>query len=87
MLKGLLNKVVGDPNERQLRKLEPLVEAINAQEADMERRTDAELRELTDRFRARLVAGETLDDLAPKRLPPSARRPSGRSTCVPLTCS
>ena len=66
MFKGLLSKVVGDPNERQLRRLEPLVEAINAQEADMERRTDAELRELTDRFRARLVAGETLDDLAPE---------------------
>jgi preprotein translocase subunit SecA len=59
MFKGLLSKVVGDPNERQLRKLEPLVEAINALEADMERRTDAELRGLTERFRARLVAGET----------------------------
>jgi preprotein translocase subunit SecA len=66
MFKGLLSKVVGDPNERQLRKLEPLVEAINALEADMERRTDAELRGLTERFRARLVAGETLDDLAPE---------------------
>jgi preprotein translocase subunit SecA len=66
MFKGLLTKVVGDPNERQLRKLDPLVEAINALEADMERRTDAELRELTDRLRARLVAGETPDDLIPE---------------------
>ena len=41
MFKGLLSKVVGDPNERQLRKLEPLVEASNGLEADMERRTDA----------------------------------------------
>ena len=63
MFKGLLSKVVGDPNERQVRKLEPLVEAINVLEAGMERRSDAELRELTDKFRARLAAGETLDDL------------------------
>jgi preprotein translocase subunit SecA len=63
MLKGLLSKVVGDPNEREIRKLEPLVEAINGQEPDMERRTDAEFRAMTDRFRARLRAGETLDDL------------------------
>ncbi len=63
MLKGLLGKVVGDPNEREIRKLQPLVDAINAQEPEMERRTDAELRALTDKFLARLAAGETLDDL------------------------
>ncbi len=78
MFKGLLSKVVGDPNERQLRKLEPLVAATNALEADMERRTDAELRELTDRFRARLLAGETLDDLLPEAFA-AAREASKRT--------
>ncbi len=63
MIKGILKKVVGDPNEREIRKLRPLVEAINALEPEMERRTDAELRALTDRFRARLASGESLDDL------------------------
>ncbi len=63
MLKGLISKVVGDPNEREIRKLQPLVEAINALEPEMERRTDAELRSLTDRFRAQLAAGDDLDDL------------------------
>ncbi len=63
MLKGLLSKVVGDPNEREIRRLQPLVEAINALEPEMERRTDAELRALTDRFRAQVAAGEELDDL------------------------
>jgi preprotein translocase subunit SecA len=38
MLKGLFGKVVGDPNEREIRKLQPLLEAINALEPDMERR-------------------------------------------------
>ena len=63
MLKGLIGKVVGDPNEREVRKLSPLVEAINALELELERRTDAELRSLTDRFRLRLASGETLDEL------------------------
>ncbi len=63
MLKGLLSKVVGDPNEREIQKLRPLVEAINALEPEMERRTDAQLRSLTDQFRRRLASGETLDQL------------------------
>jgi preprotein translocase subunit SecA len=63
MLKGLIGKVVGDPNEREIRKFQPLLEAINALEPEMEGRTNAELGALTDRFLARLVAGETLDDL------------------------
>ncbi len=63
MLKGLLGKVVGDSNEREVRKLEPIVQAIAALEPEMERRTDAELRTLTDHFRARLASGQSLDDL------------------------
>jgi preprotein translocase subunit SecA len=63
MLKGLLSKVVGDPNEREIRKLQPLVEAINGLEPGMERRTNAELRALTDQFRARLASGDTMDDI------------------------
>jgi preprotein translocase subunit SecA len=63
MLKGLIGKVVGDPNEREIRKIQPVVDAINLLEPEMERRSDAELRALTDRFRGRLASGETLDDL------------------------
>ena len=66
MFKGLITKIAGDPNERQVRKLQPLVDAINALEAGMERRTDAELRALTPGLRARLKGGDTLDDLLPE---------------------
>jgi preprotein translocase subunit SecA len=66
MFRGLFSKVVGDPNEREIRKLEPLVEAINGLEPAMERRTNAELRALTERFRARLGVGETMDDILPE---------------------
>jgi preprotein translocase subunit SecA len=63
MLKGLFSKVVGDPNQRSVQKLEPLVDQINALEPTVERLTNEELGALTRQFRARQAAGETLDDL------------------------
>jgi preprotein translocase subunit SecA len=63
MLKGILTKVAGDSNEREVRKLQSLVTAINSLEPDMERRTAAELRMLTEQFQMRLSAGEVLDDI------------------------
>jgi len=63
MFRNLLTKVIGDPNERELRRLQPMVEAINRLESEVQALTDAELRAKTDEFRRRLAAGETLDDL------------------------
>jgi len=65
MLKAL-KRIIGDENERELRKLRPLVEAINRLEPQVEALTDAELRAKTDEFRARLREGETLDQLLPE---------------------
>jgi len=65
MLKAL-RRIIGDENERELRKLWPLVEAINRLEPQVEALTDAELRAKTDEFRARLREGETLDQLLPE---------------------
>jgi preprotein translocase subunit SecA len=62
MLKGLLDRVVGDSNEREIQKLQPMAEAINGLEPEMEQRTETELRALTDKFRASLAAGESPDD-------------------------
>jgi preprotein translocase subunit SecA len=58
-----LTSVFGSSNARYLKTLQPQVEAINARESKYQERTDAELREQTDKFRKRLEAGETLDDL------------------------
>ncbi len=58
-----VTSVFGSSNARYLKKLQPNVEAINAREAKYQEMTDAELREQTDRFRKRLQAGETLDDI------------------------
>ncbi len=58
-----LTGLFGSSNARYLKKLEPTVAAINALEPKCQAMTDAELREQTDRFRNRLAAGETPDDL------------------------
>jgi len=63
---GAVKRILADENERELRKLRPLVEAINRLEPEMERLTDAALRAKTDEFRARLRDGESLDNLLPE---------------------
>ena len=60
---GLIDTLFGNTSESRLKKLRPYVERINALEPAMQAMSDAELRAQTERFRARLAAGETLDDL------------------------
>jgi len=62
-LERAVTSVFGSSNARYLKKLQPQVDAINAREAKYQEMTDAELREQTDKFRKRLQAGETLDDV------------------------
>jgi len=64
MLKWLGNLV--DSNEKQLKKLLPIVERVNGLEPEFEKLGDTELRARTDEFRARLKDGETLDQLLPE---------------------
>ncbi len=66
MFKSLFGKIVGDANEREINRLSPLIEAINALEPEFETLADAELRAKTDGFLQRLQAGETLEDLLPE---------------------
>lgn len=62
MLKNLYTKLTGDPNEREIQRLLPIVEKINALEPAMQKLSDAELRAKTDEFRSRLS-----DELAEPR--------------------
>ncbi|MDP6720611.1 MAG: hypothetical protein QGF59_18255, partial [Pirellulaceae bacterium] len=55
--------VFGSSNARFIRKLQGRVDAINALEPKYETMSDGELREQTDKFRDRLAAGETTDDI------------------------
>src|SRR5579884_2451571 len=60
---SLLTKVIGDPNQRVLKKFQGLVDEINDLEPEYERLTDAQLRAKTDEFKQRLDEGDALDDL------------------------
>src|SRR5919197_1182063 len=61
-----LSKLFGDSNEKELRRLQPLVDEINALEPDFAALSDGELRDKTTEFRGRYLAGEELDDLLPE---------------------
>ena len=54
MLDAIFAKVFGTRNEREIKRLRPLVERINSLEPEMQRLTDAELRAKTDQFRQRI---------------------------------
>jgi preprotein translocase subunit SecA len=60
---NFLSKILGNTNEREIKKLNKTVEAIEALEGQMKALSDEQLRQKTDEFKKRLAAGETLDDL------------------------
>jgi preprotein translocase subunit SecA len=62
----LFEKILRAGEGRTLRRLEAIARQVNALEPDFEALTDAELREETDKFRARLADGETLDQILPE---------------------
>ncbi|MEA1871951.1 MAG: hypothetical protein U9M91_00910, partial [Chloroflexota bacterium] len=64
MFKWLSNLI--DSNEKELKRLQPLVDPINSLEPEFEKLTDAELRAKTDEFKARLADGEGLDGILPE---------------------
>lgn len=66
MISGFLKKIIGDRNEREIRKLWPIVHQINQHFEEFKKLSDAELRAKTDEFKQRLAEGETLDDLLPE---------------------
>jgi preprotein translocase subunit SecA len=55
MLKNLLSRVAGDPSEREVSRLKPIVEEINRLEPEFQAMSEADLRELTDEFRAQMT--------------------------------
>ena len=59
-------KIFGDPNKKELKRLQPIVEKINSYEPDILKLNDEELKNKTSEFKARLDKGETLDDILPE---------------------
>jgi len=65
-LKRAVDWIFGETNEQQLRRLQPIVDEINALEPEMQKLSDDQLRAKTDEFKDRLAHGETLDDILPE---------------------
>ena len=63
---GLFTKLFGTRSEREVKKLEPQVEAVMALEKPYKKLTDQELRAKTQEFKDRYASGETLDALLPE---------------------
>ncbi|NOQ51556.1 MAG: preprotein translocase subunit SecA [Desulfuromonadaceae bacterium] len=66
MIRGLFKKIIGSKNERDLKRLQPLVEQINVLEPEFEKLTDEQLPGKTSEFRQRLESGEVLEQLLPE---------------------
>jgi preprotein translocase subunit SecA len=66
MLASFLTKVFGSKNERELKKVQPIIEQINALETDLRALSDDQLKGHTAKFKERLQNGEPLDDLLPE---------------------
>ena len=66
MLEGLIKKIFGDPNEKELKNIRPIVDKINSLELEMEKMRSTNLQAKTAEFKLRLQKGETLDDILPE---------------------
>jgi len=63
---NFLTKLFGSRNDRILKQMRPLVERINALEANMQALSDDELKAQTPALKQRLAQGESLDELLPE---------------------
>jgi preprotein translocase subunit SecA len=66
MVMTLLRKVFGTKNERELKRLWPIIEQVNSLEPQIADLSDSQLKEKTEQFKRRLEAAETLDDILPE---------------------
>ena len=66
MFANLLKNIFGSKNDRELKRLAPLVDHINALEPELRQLSDADLRAKTGQFQERYTQGESLDELLPE---------------------
>ena len=78
MFNTILTKIVGSHNERELKRIQPLVARINELEGGISQLSDADLKSKTPELKSRLEKGESLDDILPEAF--AAVRETGRRT-------
>jgi len=62
----LVKKIFGNFNERELKKLQPIIDKINSYEPNISKLNDGELKDKTAEFKERLNKGEALDNILPE---------------------
>ena len=63
---GLIQKIFGTHSENELKRIYPIVDAVEALEPEIQKLSDDELKGKTREFKKRLADGETLDDILPE---------------------
>ncbi len=63
---SVFSKIFGDPNEKALRKIHPIIDEINQLEKKFEPFSNSELKKMTAKFKVRLKKGKSLDDILPE---------------------
>ena len=63
---GIFTKIFGTYSERELKSIYPIADKIESMAEEYHNMTDAQLQAKTTEFKARLAAGETLDDILPE---------------------
>ena len=63
---SVLNKIFKSYSEKEVKRIQPIVDKINSLEPEMEKLSDSELRAKTDYFKEQLAEGKTLDDILPE---------------------
>ena len=66
MLLNVAKKLFGSGNDRELKRLRPIIEQVNSFEPQMQKLTQEQLAQKTIEFRERIDRGATLDDLLPE---------------------
>jgi len=66
MIGFLIKKIVGSKNERELRRIRPIIQRINALESDVRPLADDQLRAKTSELKERIDRGESLDEILPE---------------------
>jgi preprotein translocase subunit SecA len=67
MIYKILNKILGDPNEKDLKKLWPVVKKVNEQYELLDKQLkDEDIPAKTEEFKKRIADGEKLDDILPE---------------------
>ncbi len=84
---SVIQKVFGTHSEREIKRIESLVNKIEGMRPDMMEMSDEQLRDKTKEYKKRLTEGETLDDILPEAyatVREAARRVLKNTFCITL---